>query len=398
MFYRLIVFLSLLFFVLTYPVAIFAQQGVQTSPPIEEERLEGKITRILEEKEITIEGIGQKQEYQKLEVLVTRGSKKDRTITIEHGTIPVVNAIRYKVGDTIVITASKDFEGKEIYYITDYVRRTPLYILFAIFVVLTILIGRKRGIASLVGMALSFFIIFTFILPQISKGSDPILVAIAASFIIIPVTFYFSHGVNRKTHAAVIGTFIALMITGILAIVFVDAARLTGFASEEAGFLETMKQGTINIRGLLLAGIIIGVLGILDDITISQAAIVQQLKETNPLLSIGQLYSKGMNIGRDHIASMVNTLILVYTGAAMPLLLLFINNSISFNEVINYELLAEEIIRTLVASIGLILAVPITTLIAAWIINVNNSNQNKPSNQRLFKSKKNRVTKRNTSV
>ena len=164
------------------------------------------------------------------------------------------------------------------------------------------------------------------------------------------------------------GTLIALIITGILSSVFVEAARLTGFASEEAGFLRVARQ-MINIKGLLLAGIIIGVLGILDDITISQSAIVFQLKEANKKLKFNELYKRAMNVGQDHISSMVNTLVLVYAGASLPLLLLFIDNPQPFFEVINYEIIADEIVRTLVGSIGLILAVPITTLIAALVSN-----------------------------
>src|SRR3990167_3548556 len=202
-------------------------------------------------------------------------------------------------------------------------------------------------------MGLSFFVIFTFVLPQILSGKDPIFIAITASLFIIPISFYLSHGLNRKTTAAVIGTIIALVVTGILANVFVDAARLTGFASEEAAFLQQAKPDLINIRGLLLAGIIIGVLGVLDDITVSQSAIVFQLKEANPRIRFDELYMRAMDVGQDHISSMVNTLILVYTGAALPLLLLFIDNPHPFSEVINYEIIADEVVRTLVGSIGL---------------------------------------------
>lgn len=160
---------------------------------------------------------------------------------------------------------------------------------------------------------------------------------------------------------------ISLIITGILAAVFIEAAKLTGFASEEAGFLQVVGEGTINIKGLLLAGIIIGVLGVLDDITISQSAIVFQLKEANRNFNSKDLYKRAMNIGKDHISSMVNTLVLVYTGASLPLLLLFVNNPYPFSQVINYEIIADEIVRTLVGSIGLVLAVPITTLIASTL-------------------------------
>ncbi len=349
-----------LFFLFFAPRVVVAEENQQDPP--QEQRLEAIVTKIQEEKEIKSEGTDKKTLYQKLEVLVTSESRKGEKLVVENN-IPVVNAQRYKTGDKVVISANQTADGKELLYITDYVRRAPLYWLFGIFAVLTVLIGRKRGIASLIGMGLSFFVIFTFVLPQILSGKDPILIAIAASLFIIPISFYLAHGLNRKTTAAVIGTIIALIITGILANLFVDAAKLTGFASEEAAFLQLAKPDLINIRGLLLAGIIIGVLGILDDITISQAAIVSQLKQTSPKIPFWELFNRSMDIGRDHIASMVNTLILVYTGAALPLLLLFTNTPQPFSELINYEIVSEEIVRTLVASIGLILAVPITTFI-----------------------------------
>lgn len=341
----------------------------QQLPVIEhkEETLEGRVVQILEEKQIIPTGVKDLQLYQKLEILVTKGSLKDKKITIENGNLPMSNLQKYKVGDELVISYSKDFEGNDMFYITDYVRRNALFWLFVIFVIAAVAIGRWQGMTSLFGMGISFLVIFKFILPKISAGSDPVQIAILGSLAIIPATFLLSHGVNKKTGIAIIGTLFALIVTGVLANVFVEASKLTGFASEEAGFLQAYKPGLINIKGLLLAGIIIGVLGILDDITISQSAIVQQLKAANPKLKAGELYKKAMAVGKDHIASMVNTLVLVYTGAALPLLLLFIDNPHPFSEIVNYEIIADEIVRTLVGSIGLILAVPITTFIASLV-------------------------------
>jgi uncharacterized membrane protein len=170
----------------------------------------------------------------------------------------------------------------------------------------------------------------------------------------------------------VIGTVIALIFTGLLSLFFVEATKLSGFASEEAAFVKAAKGDLINIKGLLLAGMLISILGVLDDITVAQANVVYQLKKVSDKLRVGQLYSRAMDVGKDHIASMVNTLILVYTGAALPLLLLFIDNAAPFSEVINYEVVAEEIVRTLVASMGLILAVPITTYITAMMVSQEN--------------------------
>jgi len=333
----------------------------------QEETLEGRVTQILEEKQVIPIGTEEPQLYQKLEILITKGSLKDEKITIENGNLPMSNLQKYKVGDELVINYGKDFEGNDTFYITDYVRRSALLWLFVIFVIIAVAIGRWQGMTSLFGMGISFLVIFKFILPKISAGSDPVQVAILGSLVIIPATFLLSHGVNKKTGIAIMGTLISLVVTGVLANAFVEASRLTGFASEEAGFLQAYKPGLINIKGLLLAGIIIGVLGVLDDITISQSAIVQQLKAANPKLKAGELYKKAMAVGKDHIASMVNTLVLVYTGAALPLLLLFIDNPHPFSEIINYEIIADEVVRTLVGSIGLILAVPITTFIASLV-------------------------------
>jgi len=359
-----ILFLLTIIFAANVPA--FAQTDV-TSNTQKEETIEGKVLKILEEKQITPVGMEKPQLYQKIEILITKGSLKDKKVIIENGNLPMSNLQKYNVNDKLVITRTKNFEGKDVFYITDYIRRGALLWLFILFIALAVVIGRWQGLASLIGMGISFLVIFWLILPKISSGEDPVKIAILGSLIIIPATFLLSHGVNKKTLIAIVGTLISLIITGILASVFVDATKLTGFASEDAGFLQALKPGIINIKGLLLAGIIIGVLGVLDDITISQSAIVQQLKLANPNLKDVELYKKAMAVGKDHIASMVNTLILVYAGAALPLLIIFVNNPHPFLEIINYEMIADEVVRALVGSIGLILAVPITTIIAVIV-------------------------------
>ncbi len=362
--FSIILFSLIAFF--AFNTSVLAQTEM-VDEPLKEETLEAVVEKILEEKQIKPMGSEELQLYQKLELLVTKGSLKDKKITVENGDVAVANNLKYKVNDKVIVIFSKNFEGDDYFYITDYIRRDSLVWLFIIFVVSAVVIAKWRGILSLVGMGISFLVIFSFILPKILSGSNPVEIAILGSLIIIPVSFFLSHGFNKKTIVAIAGTLIALIITGILANVFVEAAKLTGFASEEAGFLQAARGGLINIKGLLLAGIIIGVLGVLDDITISQSAIVFQLKEANEKLKFNELYKRAMNVGQDHISSMVNTLVLVYTGAALPLLLLFIDNPHPFSEIVNYEIIADEIVRTLVGSIGLILAVPITTVIAALV-------------------------------
>lgn len=363
------IFLTILFLIVFFCCStVFAQTGVVNSSP-KQETLEAIVSKVIEEKQIEV--MQKKQLFQKLELEVTKGTLFGKKIIVENGNMPLANQQKYLVDDKVMVSMSQGPDGKVNYFISDYIRRDSLLVLFIIFVVLTVVIARWRGLMSLVGMGISFLVIFFFILPQISSGADPVGTAILGSLIIIPVSFFLSHGFNKKTFVAIGGTLIALVITGIFANIFVEAAHLTGFASEEAGFLQIAKQGAINMKGLLLAGIIIGVLGVLDDITISQSAIVFQLKEANNRLDIDELYKRAMKVGQDHISSMVNTLVLVYTGAALPLLLLFINNPHPFSEIINYEIIADEIIRTLVGSIGLILSVPITTFFATMVATKN---------------------------
>ncbi|PIU02447.1 YibE/F family protein [Candidatus Shapirobacteria bacterium CG09_land_8_20_14_0_10_49_15] len=340
---------------------------VYALPPLalaQEEILEGQVTQIV--KEDVVVQADQKSLYQQLGILITHGSAKDKRITLKAAGLPLSGAGKYQVGDQVMLSLNYGLAGEEIYNLVELVRRKQLLTLFLIFIVLVIAVGRWRGVASLAGLGLSFLVIFKLILPQINQGKDPVRVAILASLLLIPLTFCLSHGWNKKTLVAMVGTLGALVLTGLLAKYFIDGMRLMGFASEEAGFLKASRSD-FNIRGLILAGIIIGALGVLDDITVAQAAVVQQLKQSNAKLRPREVFWRAMKVGQDHIASMVNTLVLVYTGAALPLLLLFISNPLPFSQVINYEIIAEEVIRTLAGSIGLVAAVPLTTFLASQV-------------------------------
>ncbi|MDQ7020883.1 MAG: YibE/F family protein [Candidatus Dojkabacteria bacterium] len=205
-------------------------------------------------------------------------------------------------------------------------------------------------------------------MPEILDGKNPVIVVILASLLIIPVNYYIAHGFNYKSTYAVVSTLITLIITGFLSTFFVSFSKLSGFASDEARDLVNQTFGGVNIQNILLASIIIGLLGILDDITISQASIAEQLKLTNKKIEFKELYFRTLEVGKDHIASLVNTLILVYTSASLPLLLLVYKNYDGFINTINDEMLAEEIVQMLLASISLILAVPISTFISCYFI------------------------------
>lgn len=209
--------------------------------------------------------------------------------------------------------------------------------------------------------------IVVMILPGIQQGRDPLLTSILGSFFFVSYSLYIIYGWNVKTHAAVIGSLLALIITGLLALFFVGQTQLTGYGNENMFYITQLTQNTLNIRHLLLAGIMIGTLGVLDDLVISQASAVFELYRNNPQQSFRKLYRSAMNIGKDHIAATVNTLVLAYAGAALPMLLLFSLRSVDFLLAINLEFIAEEIVRTLVGSLGLFASVPITTALAAVI-------------------------------
>ena len=343
-------------------------QAQQTAETFEAQITDVKGTRI-------DDTYGQQRSITDFELKVTDGSYQGEYIIVNQDQT-LSTTTQYSVGDNVVVVKTALPDGSDNFVITDFVRRDALLFLTILFVILVIIIAKGRGFYSLLGLVLSFVIIFNYILPLISLGYDPVMVAILASAVIIPSTFYLSHGFNKKTHIAIAGTLFSLIITGILATIFVKAANLSGFSSEEANFLSISKGGNFNFQGLILAGIIIGTLGVLDDITVSQSAIVLKLKETAGNITIAKLYQKAISIGHDHIASLVNTLILVYTGAALPLLIMFVDANQPIKQLINYEIIAEEIVRTLIASMGLVIAVPVTTLLACIV--VNSSHKKKP--------------------
>jgi uncharacterized membrane protein len=230
-----------------------------------------------------------------------------------------------------------------------------------------VVVGRWKGLRSLGGSLFSLAMIFAFVLPQIVAGRNPVGISIVGSILMLSVSTYLTYGVNLKAHAAVAGMFLSLTLTGVLAWLFVGWTRLSGMGMEESAFLVMAFGSDINLRGLVLGGIIIGSLGVLDDICVGQASAVFELINANPELSWLDLFRSSLNIGTDHIAAMVNTLLLAYVGGAMPLMLAFTIYRESLLRRINREPIAEEIVRTLAGSTGLVLAVPITGLIASLL-------------------------------
>lgn len=300
-----------------------------------------------------------------VDIRILTGNLSGKEITIQDNAFAIPYQFNYKTGDKVIVTISKDENGGNLIYISDVDRKPMLLLLLFIFLVLIFWVARWQGVSSILGMAISFFVITTIIIPQILSGNDPLFITFFGALIIIPITYYISHGFNRKTTIAVIGTLITLLFTLGLAYLFTLLTKLTGLASEEAVYLQNNNlTGNINIRSLLLAGIVIGSLAVLNDITISQSSTVESLFKANNKLSFKELYSHAISVGRDHVASLVNTLVLVYVGASFPLVILFYNSPVSFGLIANQEIIATEIVRTLVTGIGIVAAVPITTYLA----------------------------------
>ena len=253
------------------------------------------------------------------------------------------------------------------FYVQDFARTPELAWVVGLFVVATLAVGRWRGLASLVGLGLSLLLVVRFIVPALLEGSPPLLVALVGALAIMLVTLPLSHGLSVVTGAAIAGTAAALLLTAGLGAAVAAAANLTGLSSEEAQFVQASIAG-VDLRGLVLAGLVVGALGVLDDVTVTQASTVLALHEADRSAPVGGLFRAAMRVGRDHIAATVNTLVLAYAGASLPLLVLFSTGGGRVTEILNSELVAEEIVKTLVGSIGLIAAVPLTTGLAALLV------------------------------
>lgn len=270
------------------------------------------------------------------------------------------------VGAKVVMAYNPDVDAQFQYTWADQQRKPVLAWLALGFAVVVITLARLRGVAALAGLAGSLAVLLWFMLPAILDGRSPLLVAVVGSIAIAYLALYVAHGFTTMTTIALLGTIASLLLTVVLAVVVVDAAAFSGFADEAAGYVQ-LGAAQVDIRGLILAGIVIGALGAIDDMTVTQASAVWELHAANPEYSSGTLYRSAMAIGRDHVASTVNTLFLAYAGASLPLMLLFVIGQQSLTSVANFEIVAVEIVRTLVGSVGLVAAVPLTTWLAALV-------------------------------
>jgi len=315
------------------------------------------VSKVISETVIPVEN----QDFYLQELEVTLNSTKaTQIITIGSEFQPLSENQRLSVGSSVIVSLQQITEAEPEYIINDVYRLPILIALAVLFMALVVSIGGRQGAFSILGMVFSLFILISFIVPRIIAGENPFFITLIGATFTAVVTMYVSHGVKRQTHVALASMLICLGAAALLSSLAVQLGHFVGLGSEEAAFLQF---------GLLLAGILLGTLGILDDITLAQTSVIEQLKAVNPKITMRELYERGLAVGRDHVASLVNTLVFAYAGTSLPLFLLF---TLYQNQptwvIVNSEIIAEEIVRTLVGSIALVMAVPITTFIASYYV------------------------------
>jgi uncharacterized membrane protein len=347
--------------VLVQPAPVLAQ--VTQS----EEFFRAKVVEIVEEGEQEMLGIS--APFQVVHLMPIEDVQSEVQIKVLHGQDYSIDASRrVSVGDIVVVASMIDPMGSErVYQIAEPYRLDTLLTLVLVFFVSVIGIARWQGVGSIIGLALSIAVIAGYIIPGIIDGRDPLWTSVSGAVMIMLTTIYLAHGFSKRTTLALLATTITLVGIGVLAAVCIVVFRLSGFGSEDAYSLKLGAQ-FLNFRGLLLGGIIIGALGVLDDITTSLCASVYEVSRANPAYRARQLFKSGIAIGREHVVSLVNTLALAYIGVSLPLfIMLAINpNQYPLWVILNSEMMIEEIMRTLVGSMGLLAAVPITAALAAF--------------------------------
>ena len=308
-----------------------------------------------------------------VEFEITESGSPDlgETVAIEFATDP--GSPTFAIGDAVFLL-EVDTEDGTIYQYGDRDRRWLILGLTAVFAAAVLVLGRLRGLAALVSLALSIGVLLLFILPAIIAGTDAVLVALFGGGAIAMISLYLAHGYTPMTHVATLGAFAALALTTGLSWLVVTLAEFSGLGSEESFYLLSIPD--LDLSGLILAGIVLGAIGALDDVTVTQASAVWEVRKANPEIAADDLYASGLRVGRDHIVSTVNTLLLAYAGASLPLLILFSLSAQSLGVVASNEVVAVEIVRTLVGSIGLVAAVPLTTWLGSRVA-INSATQGK---------------------
>ncbi len=339
--------------IVLWPERTFEQQQTELSDFLVSTTYSGRVLKT---------GVGSCEGCIDVSFVVTDGPDEGRIVT---QTFSDSQLTGLEEGDGVVLSYREDVDEQLQYQYNDRQRRGILLAVAFVFAGAVVVLGRLKGLSSLVGLAGSLAILYWFVLPGILDGKPPVLIAIVGAGAIAYLVLYLAHGFRPLTTVALVGSLAALSLSAVLSSVVVQLSQLTGFSSEEATFLTLFSEG-LDFRGLVLAGIVLGAMGALDDVTVTQASAVWELRAANQNMPRRKLFQAALRIGRDHIASTVNTLALAYAGAALPLLALFVLSGQSLGTLANSEEVATEIVRTLVGSIALVAAVPLTTWLAVY--------------------------------
>ncbi len=346
------------------------------SPPVQKDKFYRAIVTD-EPEETMITEFGQTLLIQKIPLEIENGPEKGKKLELDFSiSAGSPGSTRLSKSDKVIV--AKSVFGEDVtYYISDVYRLNSLWLLCGLFLLLALIFAKWSGLRALFGLLISFAVIIWFIVPKIIDGHNSLIIGFVGTLIIATASIFIAHGFRSRTTIAFVSTVTTILLTILLAILFTNLMHLFGLGSEEAFYLQATPEKIFNLRGILLAGIIIGTLGVLDDITTAQAAVVEELHKANPSLSIRELFTRGSSVGREHIISLVNTLVLAYTGASLPLLLLFDIYERPTWIILNSEIVIEEIVRMLIGSMALILAVPLTTGLAAWYYGRKKNIENK---------------------
>lgn len=354
--------LSFKFLVLT-AVAFLIGPSVGLAQTVHQDTQEivpAEVLEVISESQQEVIGTGTTKTVQELKIKLNGGERVDQVVTIEN------EVIELSVGDNIYVNHTVTIDGDEYFTFQDFERRPVLLFVFILFIAMLLFFSRWQGVRALLSLAGSIAAILFLLVPALLAGYNPALATVVIASIVMAFVLFGTHGICPRSVIAFGGTVTAVAFTGVIAFISVDLMRLTGFGNDASVYLNFATKGELDLAGLLLGSIIIGLLGVLDDVSITQASVVQELKSANPSLNFIGLYSRAIKVGRDHIGSLVNTLALAYTGVALPLILLYAKTENNWLMVMNQEVIAAELLRIIVGSIGLILAVPATTLVAAW--------------------------------
>lgn len=325
-----------------------------------EEQVSAEVLEIVGEYERPITGTDAYATVQEVRVTLLEGARAGEVVRFES------ELVTLKPGDRIYINRIVTIGGEEYITYGDFERRGTLFVVAALFVVLLLVFSRWQGVRAILSLGASIAAIFFLLVPALLAGVNPVLASVGIAGAVLAFVLFGTHGITARSVIAFGGTFSAVVVTGLIAWSSSGAMRLTGFSSDASVYLNFATNGTLDLSGLLLGSIIIGILGVLDDVSITQASVVQQLKQANVSLHFTELYRRAIVVGRDHIGSLVNTLALAYVGVSLPLILLYAQTNSSVWQTLNQEIVAAELLRIFVGSIGLILAVPATTAVAAW--------------------------------